>query len=86
MDKLNGRVAHMNRSRVTYILSIGQTLCFCAITLCLTVLFWLGYLMFVLASLLILFVSLAHYMVSKLVDLCMHLLKGIISALRGQKF
>ena len=82
----NGLVVRTKNSRSTYILLIGVRLYFYAITLCLMALFLAGYLIFILASSLTLFVLLALYMVSKLAVLSMRLRRGMALALKGRKY
>ena len=75
----------MMRSKITFVLTTGVTLYCWLIILCLTALFFLGFLMFILACIPILCALPVLYMGSKLVDHCMHYLRVTVSEIKARK-
>ena len=79
-------MAHENRlGDTSHTISIGARVCYCVITLCLTVLYLVGILICALACMPILCVLPVLYMGLKLVEVSRRYLKGMALALRERK-
>ena len=77
---------HMNRQKIISRRSLGKTLWYFVIILCLMVPFLTGVLIFVLGCIPILFASLVPFTGLKLAQVSLPYLRGTISALKAQRY